>query len=115
MSARIYGIRNCDTMKKAFRWLEDRGIDFSFHDYKKDGVPEDVIGRALKAHGWQDVLNRGGTTWRKLPESVRDTMDDGMAMRVALENPSVIRRPLLVHDGKIYLGFKDALYRDIFS
>ncbi len=64
----IYGIRNCDTMKKAFKWLDAHGVSYSFHDYKKDGVPENVIKSAIDAHGWEAVLNRRGTTWRQLPD-----------------------------------------------
>ncbi len=111
----VYGIKNCDTMKKALKWLETQQIDFLLHDYKKDGVPSDILAQAIKEHGWEDVINRRGTTWRKLSDNVRDAMDEEGAMKVALENPSIIKRPLLCHKNKSYLGFKVETYQRIFS
>ncbi len=111
----IYGIKNCDTMKKAFKWLEDAGIEFEFHDYKKSGVPENVIRAAIKHNGWDNVINRRGTTWRKLPDEVKASMDEKAALRMAQENPSIIKRPLLVQGASIHLGFDPEDYRKIFS
>ncbi|PCI99494.1 MAG: ArsC family reductase [Alphaproteobacteria bacterium] len=111
----LYGIKNCDTMKKAFKWLEVNGVDVTFHDYKKQGIDEDVLRDAVKQHGWENVINRRGTTWRKLPDDVKEAMDDVTALRVTAENPSIIKRPLLVHKGNITLGFKDAEYTAIFN
>lgn len=111
----IYGIKNCDTMKKAFKWLEANDVDFTFHDYKKQGIDESVLRDAVKQHGWDSVINRRGTTWRKLPDDVKEAMDDGTALRVAEDNPSIIKRPLLVYQGNIALGFKDAEYAEIFG
>ena len=111
----IYGIKNCDTMKKAFKWLETNDVDVTFHDYKKQGIDEDVLRDAVKQHGWESVLNRRGTTWRKLPDDVKESMDDVAALKVATENPSIIKRPLLVYQGNITLGFKDAEYAEIFG
>lgn len=111
----IYGIKNCDTMKKALKWLDDNGAAYEFHDYKKQAVPKDVMSRAIKELGWENVINRRGTTWRKLPETERDNMDSGAALTAAMDNPSLIKRPLLQHNGKIYLGFNDAQYREIFG
>jgi arsenate reductase len=87
----------------------------SFHDYKKDGAPEAVLKKAFKAHGWESVINRQGTTWRQLPDNVKNGMDEKKAADIAAQNPSVIKRPLLSHDGRIHLGFKEELYREIFS
>lgn len=111
----IYGIKNCDTMKKAFKWLETNDVDVTFHDYKKQGIDEDVLRDAVKQHGWESVLNRRGTTWRKLPDDVKESMDDVAALKVATENPSIIKRPLLVYQRNITLGFKDAEYAEIFG
>lgn len=111
----VYGIKNCDTMKKAFQWLEKHEIDFSFHDYKKEGAPLDVLEQAIKEHGWETVINKRGTTWRKLPDGVKEGMGDGDAIKIALENASIIKRPLLVHNHKTYLGFKEEIYQEIFS
>ena len=111
----IYGIKNCDTMKKAFKWLEANTVGFTFHDYKKQGIDEDILRDAIKQHGWESVLNRRGTTWRKLPDDVKEAMDDVAALRVAAENPSIIKRPLFGHQENITLGFKDAEYAVIFK
>ena len=101
----VYGIKNCDTMKKALRWLDDAGVEYQFHDYKKQGVPADQLDHWLKAPGWEQIINRRGTTWRKLDESVRDTMDSSSARAVILDNPSIIKRPLLDTGSEIVLGF----------
>lgn len=111
---KIYGIKNCDTMKKAFNWLDENGIDYDFHDYKKEGADEAVLKQAITKHGWDSVINRRGTTWRKLPEDVKESMNEADAIAVALENPSIIKRPLLVTNEKTYLGFKPETYSEIF-
>ena len=110
----LYGIKNCDTMKKAFKWLDERGVDYTFHDYKKHGVHEATLQRTINDHGWEDVINRRGTTWRKLPDDVKESMDEAAAIKVAMENPSVIKRPLLIHEDHVYLGFKNETYNEIF-
>ena len=115
MSTVIYGIKNCDTMKKAFAWLEASGHDFTFHDYKKHDLNEQVLRDALEQHGWENVINRRGTTWRQLPDTVKESMDADGAIDVAKDNPSIVKRPLLVHQGHIHLGFKDTAYAEIFG
>lgn len=111
----LYGIKSCDTMKKARTWLETHNIEFAFHDYKKDGLPEALLDQWLQQLPWQDLINRRGTTWRKLPEPLRDSMDESQARAVMLENPSIIKRPLLdTGDGK-HLGFKAEHYQQIFN
>ena len=110
----IYGIKNCDTMKKAFAWLEDQSIEFDFHDYKKQGLDENVLKQALSEHGWEEVINRRGTTWRQLPDSVKETMNEAKAIEIANDNPSIVKRPLLLHKGKTTLGFKAESYGEIF-
>lgn len=112
---KIYGIKNCDTMKKALTWLEENNIEYSFHDYKKSGVDEAVLKSAIDQHGWENVINRRGTTWRALPDDVKESMNDQNAMRVAGENPSIIKRPLLVVGGANFLGFKPDQYAQIFK
>ena len=115
MSIVIYGIKNCDTMKKAFSWLESHGSAFSFHDYKKQGIDESVLRDAIAVHGWDNVINRRGTTWRALPEEIKASMDEEGAARIAQDNPSIIKRPLLLHEGEIHLGFKAEEYERIFG
>jgi arsenate reductase len=111
----IYGIRNCDTMKKAMAWLEAHGVAYTFHDYKKAGADEPVLKKSFAAHGWEKTINRAGTTWRALPDNVRTCANENSVFKLAVENPSLIKRPLLVHNGKIHLGFKDEEYAKIFK
>jgi len=112
---KIYGIKNCDTMKKAFQWLDENAVSYDFCDYKKTLPDEAVLKRAIKDHGWESVLNKRGTTWRQLPDDVKNSMDEASAIKVAMENPSIIKRPLLDKDGAIYLGFSPAIYQQIFE
>lgn len=112
---KIYGIPNCDTMKKAMKWLDSNGIAYEFHNYKKQPAPKDVIERALTLHGWNTVLNTRGTTWRGLPTDVKDNMNDGTALSLALENPSIIKRPLLEREDGLYFGFTPEGYTSIFA
>lgn len=101
----IYGIKNCDTMKKAMRWLNEQGIDYRFHDYRKDGLDKKQLQAWAADLGWENLLNRRGTTWRKLPETTRETINETAAIELMLEQPAMIRRPLLDTGKKITLGF----------
>ena len=111
MTLKIYGIKNCDTMKKAFKFLEAQNIAYDFHDYKKEAPDTDILKQAIAAHGWENVINRRGTTWRKLSDDVKNSMDEHKAIDIALDNPSIIKRPLLVHNQNILLGFKEEEYQ----
>jgi len=111
----LYGIASCDTMKKARRWLEAHGVDYRFHDYKKEGLDEERLRTWVAELGWEGLINRRGTTWRKLPEEVRDGMDAETAVRIMLENPSIIRRPLLDIGEARHLGFSEDQYEEIFG
>ena len=111
----IYGIKNCDTMKKALLWLNEKGIDYTFHDYKKDAPDINILGQAMAAHGWETVINQRGTTWRKLDDATKETMDATKAVPLALENPSILKRPLLIHNGTSHIGFKPEQYKEIFG
>ena len=92
----LYGIPNCDTVKRARAWLDDHGVAYAFHDFKKQGVPEAELDRWLKAPGWEALVNRKGTTWRKLDEATRDAVVDAASARpVLLANPSLIKRPVV--------------------
>lgn len=112
---KIYGIKNCDTMKKAFKWLEASNISYEFHDYKKQGVSEDILEKAIKAHGWEAVINKRGTTWRQFSKDVQDNMDAMQAITIAQDNSSIIKRPLLVYKDNIFLGFNVETYEEIFK
>ena len=111
----IYGIKNCDTMKKALKWLEANHVNVTFHDYKKSGIDDTALNQALEQHGWENVINRRGTTWRQLPEEVKNTMNEDAAKKIAAENPSIIKRPLLVHNDNTHLGFNENEYKSIFK
>lgn len=103
----LYGISNCDTVKRARAWLEDRGIEHSFHDYKKSGVPVDRMDVWIAALGWEALLNRQGTTWRKLDDATKATVTDAAAARNAMAaHSSLIRRPVVEWpSGEITIGF----------
>jgi arsenate reductase len=110
---KIYGISNCDTMKKARKWLEDNNLDYEFHDYKKQGVIEKDLRRWVKQAGWESVLNRRGTTWRKLDENIKNNIDEASSIKVMLENPSAIKRPILEQGKKLLVGFNEDEYKTL--
>jgi arsenate reductase (glutaredoxin) len=111
-SVTIYGIKNCDTMKKARAWLETHGIAYVFHDYKTAGIEPERLEQWCKKVGWETLLNRAGTTFRKLPDSEKESLDDRKAAQLMLEQPSMIKRPVLdLGGGKLLVGFTPANYR----
>ena len=111
MTPTLYGIPNCDTVKKARVWLDQRGTAHAFHDYKKAGVDEAALRGWVAAHGWETVLNRKGTTFRALPEAERADLDADKAVRLMLAQPSMIKRPILVlNDGRTLVGFDPAAW-----
>ncbi|NEV61498.1 ArsC family reductase [Thiorhodococcus minor] len=112
---KLYGIPNCGTVKKARAWLDAKGIEYAFHDYKKAGLDEQQLSAWVAELGWESLLNRRGTTWRKLPEGVRAGIDEASAIRLMLESPSIIRRPLLDLGTKRHLGFSEAEYEELFA
>ena len=104
----VYGIRNCDTMKKAFSWLESRGIDYEFHDYKKAGVPPGKLKEWSKRTGWAKLANTRGPTWRKIPDARKANLDEGKALALLEENTSAIRRPIVEAGARLVVGFDEA-------
>jgi arsenate reductase len=92
---KLYGIKNCDTVKKARKWLDEQGVDYHFHDFKKDGLSPEKLQEWEQALGWNTLVNQRGTTWRKLPEDVRVNMTAQSAHRVMLDNLSIIKRPVV--------------------
>ncbi len=102
----IYGIRSCDTMKKARAWLDAQGLDHDFHDYKTKGIDRDRLTAWVGQVGWEPLLNRAGTTFRKLPEAEKQDLDAGKAVALMLAQPSMIKRPVLDIDGRLLVGFK---------
>ncbi|WP_207061741.1 ArsC family reductase [Motiliproteus sp. SC1-56] len=111
----LYGIPNCDTIKKARRWLEAQGIDYRFHDYRKDGLSLEQLNAWGEELGWEALLNRRGTTWRQLPAATREHIDREQALNLMLEQPAMIKRPLLDLGSVRKLGFKEADYQSYFN
>jgi arsenate reductase len=106
----LYGIRNCDTMKKAWTWLDQHGVAYGFHDYKKQGLDRARLEAWVKVAGWEKLLNRSGTTFKKLPEAERAGLDEARAVRLMLAQPSMIKRPVLETGGEIVVGFRPEDY-----
>lgn len=111
----IYGIPNCDTVKKARKWLDAHGIEYRFHDFKKQGIDEERLRAWVAELGWGALLNRRGMMWRKLPEKTRASMGEGSAIRTMLETPSIIRRPVLDTGDARHIGFAEDLYLELFD
>ena len=115
MTVTIHGIRNCDTMKRARAWLEGHGINYRFHDYKTAGItPETLRGWADRV-GWEALVNRTGTTFRKLPEAEKTDLDAARALALLAAHPSAIKRPVLDHDGALLVGFSPEKYAEAFG
>jgi arsenate reductase len=106
----IHGIRNCDTMRRARAWLDQRGVVYRFHDYKTQGIERQVLQRWAAAVGWEMLLNRSGTTFRKLPESEKAGLTEDKALALMRAEPSMIRRPVLDVNGGLIVGFDPAAY-----
>jgi Spx/MgsR family transcriptional regulator len=110
---KIYGIPNCDTMKKAMKWLNDHDLAYEFHDYKKWGVPENDLKLWVQNAGWEVVLNKRSTTWKNLDDKSKKGLNEHSAIRIMLENPSSIKRPVLVDGKKLIIGFKENEYKTL--
>ena len=111
----VYGIRNCDTVKKALLWLDAGKVAYRFHDFKKETLTAATLDGWLKVAGWEVLLNRKGTTWRSLPENVRENIDARSARALMLENPSIIKRPVVVTGGSVSCGFNAEEWASRFS
>ena len=110
MTYTLFGIKACDTMKKARTWLDEQGIPYAFHDYKAAGIDREHLQRWCAEHGWQTVLNRAGTTFRKLDDSQKADLDEARAIELMLAQPSMIKRPVLELADRTLVGFKPELY-----
>lgn len=110
MAAVLYGIKNCDTMKKAWTWLDSHGVAYDFHDYKKAGIDRATLEGWVRQLGWEVLLNRAGTTFKKLPDADKQGIDAAKAIDLMLAQPSMIKRPVLDRGGKLTVGFKPETY-----
>jgi arsenate reductase len=116
MAITIYGIKNCDTMKKARAWLDDHGVTYAFHDYKTAGIEREQLERWSKKVGWETLLNRAGTTFKKLPDADKEGLTESKAIALMLAQPSMIKRPVLeLGGGRLLVDFKPESYKAALS
>ncbi|MBE9516299.1 MAG: ArsC family reductase [Proteobacteria bacterium] len=115
MTAVLYGIPNCDTIKKARRWCDEHGVDYRFHDFRKQGFDKPMLDRFEQAVGWEGLLNRRGMMWRKLSQTARDAIDKQSACKLMLDNPAIIKRPVLEVNGTIEVGFSADRYLQLLT
>lgn len=111
----LYGIKNCDSVKKARQWLRQHALDHHFHDFRVEGLPAPRLDDWLGLWGWETLLNRRGSTWRQLPESLRRRVDAGVARALMLEQPTLIKRPVLVRRDACLVGYTESTYQQFFS
>lgn len=113
---KLFGIPNCDTVKKARTWLTENGFDYEWHDFKKQGLGAEQVQAWIDAIGWEPLINKQGTTWRKLDDATKaSVVDADSAIAIMLANPSVIKRPVLVTETLTQVGFKPELYQDLLN
>lgn len=115
MTITLYGIPNCDTVKKARGWLDEHGLAYTFHDYKKQGADPVRLRDWVEQAGWEKVLNRAGTTFRKLPDADKAGLDAAKAVAIMAANPSCIKRPIVEHDGSLLVGFRPDEWAQAFA
>lgn len=109
----LYGIPNCDTIKKARKWLGDNNIAYEFHDYKKVGIDKETLQNWCKELGYETLINKRGTTWRKLDDELKNNINEANAIKIMQENTSVIKRPVLISDKTNIVGFNEADYKSL--
>lgn len=111
----IYGINNCDTVKKTQKWLTTNNVDHTFHDFRKDGVSDTLLTQFFELIDWNELLNKRSTTFRNLDESIKTNLTKENLFKAMLEQPTLIKRPVLIKDGKLTVGFKADNYQAIFK
>jgi len=114
MTVTLFGIKNCDTVKKARRYLDEHNIDYTFHDYRVDGIDEKMVAGFIKSLGWENVLNKRGTTWRKLDDATKESTDESSVVALLCEHPAMIKRPILKQGKALTLGFSKASWDELF-
>lgn len=115
MSITMFGIPNCDTIKKAKKWLEANNIEYTFHDYRKNGISEQLVREFCQQLGWEQVVNKRGTTYRQLSQEQKDSLNEENAIALLVEHSAMIKRPILDVDGQQHIGFKAEQYQQIFG
>lgn len=111
----LYGIKNCDTIKKARAWLTAKNIEYTFHDYHQDGLDANWLTQAEQVLGWELMLNKSGTTFRQLTDEQKQGVDKSAALALMLEFPAMIKRPILIHNDNYFIGFKADQYAEVFA
>lgn len=111
----LFGIKNCDTVKKARRWLDAEGIDYQFHDFRGDGITSEQVISWISAIGIEKLINKRSTTWKTLSDEQKEALDDDTALTLILEHPTLIKRPLLALGAHFHVGFSEKAYTPIFS
>ncbi len=113
MSVILYGIKNCDTVKKARKWLDNHSVPYTFHDFRVDGINKTLVNNFLKQIDIEVLINKRGTTWRKLSDEEKEIKNKTQAVELMVENPTIIKRPVIVVKNKYHIGFKDEQYKAI--
>ncbi|MDO7084595.1 ArsC family reductase [Pseudocolwellia sp. AS88] len=108
----IYGIKNCDTVKKSLKWLEKNNIEFTFHDFRVDGLTPELLSSFVERSDWNVLLNKRSTTFRNLPAEIKDNLTDDVMFKAVLEQPTLLKRPILIRNDVTCVGFKDDLYQE---
>lgn len=114
MAITLYGIKNCDTVRKARRYLDDNDIKYTFHDYRTDGIDKTLVSEFIASLGWENVLNKRGTTWRKLDDATKAAIDEKSVVGLLCEHPAMVKRPILRQGGHLTLGFSKDQYEKLF-
>lgn len=111
----LYGINNCDTVKKSQKWLQQQHIEYTFHDFKKQGLSKELLASFVKQGNWSTLLNKRSTTFRQLPDDIKNNLTDDNIFNAVIAQPTLLKRPLLAYDNHLYLGFKEDQYQAIFE
>lgn len=111
----VYGIKNCDTVKKALKWLAEHNIEHKLHDYRVEGLDSDFLEQAEAQFGWENLVNKRSTTWRNLADEVKKTLSKTTALSVLAQNPTLIKRPIIMQEGKALIGFNEKEYQAVFG
>ncbi|OOF66237.1 ArsC family reductase [Rodentibacter sp. Ppn85] len=111
----VYGIKNCDTVKKALKWLADYNIEYKLHDYRIDGLDTVFLQQVEEQFGWENLVNKRSTTWRNLDEEIKKNLSKTTALSVLMDNPTLIKRPIIMQDNKALIGFDEKEYEKAFA
>ena len=109
----LYGIKNCDTVKKARRWLEDHGVDYQFHDFRQDGLDKKQLTNWVETLGWEAIVNKRSTTWRNLSDKEKEISTNQQAIKLLLANPTLIKRPVVTNNTTLVVGFNEAEFKTL--